>query len=117
MNALWNAITHPDHLQKAIEASFDQPVVIFKHSYRCSISLMAAQQMRRLETDTIGRYFIDVITDRSTSLALAQLSGVQHESPQALLYYKGQLFWNGSHGQVTADVIQSRCREVEASAT
>ncbi len=117
MNSHWISLTRPEDLQEAIEASHEKPVVIFKHSYRCSISIMAAHQMRLLEADLIGRYFIDVITHRASSMALAQLSGVQHESPQALLYVKGQLVWSGSHGEVRADLLQAKYRQALTSTT
>jgi len=112
MNSHWITITQPEDLQGAIQDSYDKPIVFFKHSYRCFISTMAATQMRQLEDDPIGRYFIDVIAERTSSTALAQLSRVPHASPQVLLYSEGELVWSGSHGDIKAELIQALYREV-----
>ena len=40
----WNALTDLEQLNEIVSLSNDKPVVIFKHSTRCSISRMALKQ-------------------------------------------------------------------------
>lgn len=84
-----------------IEAeSFDQPIAFFKHSPRCGVSLMVRRQFLR-EVDgaetSMPIYEIDVLSQRSDSQLLAQVTSVRHESPQLLVVYKGKVCYHESH--------------------
>lgn len=82
--------------------------VIFKHSTRCSISLMAKKHFE-LSWDTIPAdtilYFLDLISHRDISAAIADAFQVHHESPQALLIKDGQCILDVSHGDISAEEI------------
>ncbi|GAB2971142.1 bacillithiol system redox-active protein YtxJ [Mucilaginibacter puniceus] len=80
--------------------------IIFKHSTRCSISMMAK---RRFELDwddlpeNIPLYFLDLIQYREISNQIAQLFHVYHESPQLLLIKDGECILDQSHGGISVD--------------
>lgn len=80
--------------------------IIFKHSTRCSISMMAK---RRFELDwdslpeEIPLYFLDLIQYREISNQIAQLFHVYHESPQLLLIKDGECILDQSHGGISVD--------------
>jgi len=80
--------------------------LIFKHSTRCSISMMAK---RRFELDwdklpaDMPLYFLDLIKHRELSNQVAQDFHVHHESPQMLLIRDGECILDQSHGGISVD--------------
>ena len=82
--------------------------VIFKHSTRCSVSMMAK---RRFEMDwdllpkEINLYFLDLISYRSISAEIAELFQVHHESPQLLVIKNGECVYETSHGEISAEEL------------
>ncbi len=78
--------------------------LIFKHSTRCSISLMVK---RRFELDwdqlpgDLPLYFLDLIKYRELSNQIANDFSVYHESPQLLLIKDGECVLDLSHGQIS----------------
>src|SRR3954467_14079836 len=80
--------------------------LIFKHSTRCSISMMAK---RRFELDwdelpaDMPLYFLDLIQHRDISNQIAQQFHVHHESPQLLLIKDGECVLDQSHGSISVD--------------
>ena len=66
--------------------------VIFKHSTRCSISMMAKKRVDMDLADlpeTVKPYFLDLIAHREISNQIAELFQVHHESPQLLVIKNG----------------------------
>lgn len=82
--------------------------VIFKHSTRCSISMMARKRFE-LDADTLPAavpfYFLDLIAFREISNAVADTFKVHHESPQLLLIRDGQCIYEASHGEISAEEL------------
>lgn len=80
--------------------------LIFKHSTRCSISMMAKRRfemdMDKLPAD-IPLYFLDLIKYRDISNQVAQDFQVYHESPQMLLIKDGECILDQSHGGISVD--------------
>lgn len=80
--------------------------LIFKHSTRCSISMMAK---RRFELDwenlpeDMPLYFLDLIQHRDISAQVAQVFNVHHESPQLLLIKDGECILDQSHGEISVE--------------
>lgn len=80
--------------------------LIFKHSTRCSISMMAKRKFeldREVIPETTPTYFLDLIRYRSISNEIAELFSVAHESPQLLLIRDGECVYEMSHGEISAD--------------
>ncbi len=77
---------------------------IFKHSNRCSISSTALRRvLGYAENSELPIYWVDVVNDRSLSLAIADETGVRHESPQLLLYDNGKVVGSQSHLNVNPE--------------
>lgn len=80
--------------------------IIFKHSTRCSISMMVK---KRFEMDwgklpeNFPLYFLDLIKHRDLSNQIASVFHVHHESPQLLLIRNGECILDLSHGEVSVD--------------
>jgi bacillithiol system protein YtxJ len=78
--------------------------IIFKHSTRCSISMMAK---KRVEMDAdelpenVQPYFLDLIAYRNLSGLIADTFQVHHESPQLLLIKNGECVLDQSHGDIS----------------
>jgi monothiol bacilliredoxin len=84
-----------------LESSERQPVLFFKHSNTCGVSNRALGEFRRYlqapESALVGNYLIVIQNAREVSAELARLTGVQHESPQAVIVAEGRAVWNDSH--------------------
>ena len=82
--------------------------LIFKHSTRCSVSLMARRQFDMdkevIPADT-KLYFLDLIAHRDISGQIAEVFGVRHQSPQILLIKNGECILNSSHSDISADEV------------
>jgi bacillithiol system protein YtxJ len=80
--------------------------LIFKHSTRCSISMMAKRRFEmdwdKLPTD-MPLYFLDLIKYREISNLVAQDFQVYHESPQMLVIKDGECILDQSHGAISVD--------------
>jgi bacillithiol system protein YtxJ len=80
--------------------------LIFKHSTRCSISMMAK---KRFELDwsalpeDLNLYFLDLLRFRELSNSIAEIFEVYHQSPQLLLIKDGQCIYETSHGEISAE--------------
>ena len=80
--------------------------IIFKHSTRCSISLMAKRRFE-MELDNLPEnlplYFLDLIKYRDISNQIAQDFQVHHQSPQLLLIKDGQCILDQSHSGISLE--------------
>lgn len=82
--------------------------LIFKHSTRCSVSLMAKKRFEMdwsvLPEDT-SLYFLDLISYRDISAQVAETFQVHHESPQILLIKNGDCILDASHSDISAEEV------------
>lgn len=105
----WTQLTDLGQLNEIINLSTAKPVVIFKHSTRCSISRMALKQFENefdLE-EKVTPYFLDLIEFRSISNEIANKFQVQHQSPQIILIKDGKAIYDASHSDIQADDLKS----------
>ena len=97
----WVELKTVEQLGQIREESKKHPVLIFKHSRRCSISKAALDRLERNwkedETAHLKPYFLDLVTFRKTSDLIATQFDVEHESPQVLIIENGQSIYNQSH--------------------
>jgi bacillithiol system protein YtxJ len=91
-------------LEQLFARSHEEPVVLFKHSLTCPISAAAYQQMSRFG-GTVS--LIIVQNARSASKKVEALTGVRHESPQAIVLRNGKAVWSASHWNITAESVNS----------
>jgi bacillithiol system protein YtxJ len=105
-----NELHSIEALHQVIEESKTRPVLIFKHSTSCPISLRAFRQFQSyLETadPNLAYNLITVQTDRPVSNEAAATLGVQHETPQAILVRNGREIWQASHYDITVSSLQA----------
>jgi bacillithiol system protein YtxJ len=96
----WNHLNSPAQLDLIREESKSNPVLIFKHSARCSVSRVALDRLERkwgVDADRIKPYFLDLLTYREVSNRVANQFNVEHESPQILLIRNGSAVLDRSH--------------------
>ncbi len=109
----WINITSEDQLEQIKEESKQHPVVIFKHSIRCSISSMAKSRLDRSEIPSdIAFYYLDLINYRSISNKIAEDFHIHHESPQILLIKDGECRYSESHNGINMDDIIEQAKVV-----
>lgn len=89
-------------LDEIVTSSHQKPVVIFKHSTRCSISKFALKNFENeYQPDkNIDFYFLDLIQFRNISNAIASKFEVVHQSPQILLIQNGVCTYHDSHQDI-----------------
>ena len=106
----WIPLTDLGQLNEIMDLSHEQPVVIFKHSTRCSISRMALKQFEN-EFDLGGSvtpYFLDLLNHRDISNEIATRFEVYHQSPQLLLIKEGKSIYDASHSDIDAVELKER---------
>ena len=106
----WTELTDLAQLMEIEAISNEKPVVIFKHSTRCSISRMALKQFER-EFDlneTVDAYFLDLIAHRDVSNEIANRFNVYHESPQLILIKNGKAVYDVSHSDIDAVALKEK---------
>ena len=109
-NVNWIPLTNLAQLNDIENMSSVKPIVIFKHSTRCSISRFALKQFER-EYDldeTVDAFFLDLIEHRDVSNEIASKFGVYHESPQLILIKNGKAVYDVSHSEIDAGALKSK---------
>lgn len=104
----WVALTQKSQIDEIIVASNNQPIVIFKHSTRCSISRMALKQFEShfdLQ-DKITLYYLDLLNFRDISNEIVVKFNVLHQSPQLLLIVNGSCVYSSTHENIDAASLQ-----------
>lgn len=106
----WNQLTSTSQIDQIKKSSFDNPVLIFKHSTRCSISAMAENRLERSwvssEIPTMELFHLDLIQYRDVSNYIADAFDVPHESPQVLIVFEGNCIYHNSHMGVSYHEIK-----------
>ena len=100
MSTPWLPLTQSDQLTDLQKASHEQPVLIFKHSTTCSISVAAKGKIERQWADsglTVPISYLDLLRFRPLSAQIAEQFGIRHESPQLLLIKDGECRYDASH--------------------
>jgi bacillithiol system protein YtxJ len=107
----WNDLTDLKQLDEIISESEQTPVVIFKHSTRCSISRMALKNFEREYNIEIGDakpYFLDLLEHRNISNEIALRFEVVHQSPQLILIKNGKAVYTTSHSDIDAVELKEK---------
>lgn len=110
-NINWIALTELSQLNEIREESKTTPVLILKHSTRCSVSLMAKNGLDRswdIEDDKIKTYYLDLLKFRPISNQIAEDFGVHHQSPQVLLIKDGVCDYTATHSAIDARTIKQQ---------
>ena len=97
----WIPLTDLNQLDTIVSDSFQKPIVLFKHSTRCSISDIAKSRLDKgQKPEHLSFYYLDLIQFRTISNEIAERFNVYHESPQILLIHKGECVYDQSHNGI-----------------
>ena len=102
----WVNLTSLDQLNEIKNA--DGYSLIFKHSTRCSISMMAKRNFEfnwEVIPEDTKLYFLDLISFREISNSVAEVFNVAHQSPQILLIKDGDCVLEASHSDISAEEV------------
>jgi len=100
----WIPLTTESQLEEIKQISATKPVVIFKHSTRCSISIMAKGRLdRALQPEGVDFYYLDLLAYRPVSNKIAEIFSVPHESPQVLLIKNAECIYEETHNGIDMD--------------
>ena len=94
-----------EELQSFLSAT--SPVIVLKHSTRCPVSTWAYNQFEKFVGThaAVPSAIVKVIESRPLSNHLAELTGIKHESPQAIVFKAGKAVWHGRHNELTAEKL------------
>lgn len=105
----WTPLRSADELEQLIHLSTQQPQVIFKHSTRCSISSVAKSRLEKAEAPANATFhYVDLLSFRPVSNAIAEKFAVEHESPQILVIKDGKCVYYESHMGIDMDEIKDQ---------
>ena len=105
----WIQINNNSTFEDILQLSNDKPVLIFKHSTRCSVSFMAKKNLEWQLDQHITSYLLDLLAYRSISNEIAASFSITHQSPQVILVKNGKAIYNASHGKIDPETINQLC--------
>lgn len=103
----WERLTSVDQLKEVIAGSSEKPVLLFKHSTRCSISSMALNSFQRSwegSQEEIDIFYLDLLSYRDVSNAIALETGVIHQSPQVIVMKNNEVVYTATHSSIDAQL-------------
>ncbi len=106
----WEELTNLAQLDNIDDASLKKPILIFKHSTRCSISRMALKRFEHeydIDATSLKCYFLDLLNHRDVSDEIANRWHVRHQSPQTLLIKDKKVVAHSSHDDIDANETKS----------
>jgi bacillithiol system protein YtxJ len=102
----WLPLTSSEDWQALLLASFQAPVLVFKHSPRCGTSAFIRERLSNaLSLKDLAFHEVDVIRERTLSRNIAESVSVLHESPQVLLLKNGECVWAEDHMAISFEEI------------
>ena len=109
-NINWIPLEDLGQIEEIIALSEQFPVIIFKHSTRCSISRMALKNFENKYDlgQNVSAYYLDLISFREVSNEIASRFNVVHQSPQLLLIVGGKSVYDVSHSAIDAQELKSK---------
>lgn len=119
LQEFWNVPESKEDVDSLIKSSESgNPQIIYKHSYRCSISLFAKSSLDSrieslLQAFGLEAHLVDVAGMRNISSYIEQKTRVPHQSPQIILLHDGYPFWSATHGDVRIDNLTEAVHDLK----
>ena len=101
----WLPLTSEQQFRDLLIESNDHSLAVFKHSTRCSVSLMAKRSLEFSWQSVAGGmpvYLLDLIQYRDISNLIAETLNVTHQSPQLIIIKNGKTVYHASHSAIDA---------------
>ncbi len=102
MDQHFTPVSDMETLDRLVEQSYQEPVVLFKHDPFCPISAAAHRELQQVPEPVS---LIDVEHETYISAEVAKRTGVQHESPQVIVLHEGQPAWSASRYEITQEAV------------
>jgi len=106
----WLELKEEKEVEQLKESSKNHPIVIFKHSTRCSTSAAALDRLERnwkeTEMPNVQSYYLDLLSYRPVSKKIQDIFYVEHQSPQILVIKNGRCIYNASHIDINYNEIK-----------
>ena len=111
----WKALNTFEDLEEIIKRSSQQPVLIYKHSTRCSLSSIVRSRLERswkADPFDIEGHFLDLISFREVSNAVEDQFKVLHQSPQVLVIDQSKCIFHCSHLAIGLKAIKKALHQI-----
>lgn len=105
----WIELSSPEQVEEIRNRSFQSPILVFKHSTSCSISLMVKMRLDQQWAFDVPSYYLDLKSYRQVSNLVADVFSVHHESPQVLVIRDGECVFDASHFDVQVAELNEIC--------
>jgi bacillithiol system protein YtxJ len=92
-------VTGSDDLAGLFDRTQDVKTLLFLHDPYCPVSARAARQVSAFGKPV---HLINVSAQHDLNDEVEQLTGIKHESPQAIIFSRGRPFWFASHDRITS---------------
>ena len=111
----WKNLTDISQLDHLEDVSKETPVAIYKHSNRCGVCLIAKENLESGlgDDEPMETYFVNVVSERTVSNAIAQRFGLRHESPQIMLIKDGKVVYHRSHFGIDPNELRSQAESAQ----
>ena len=106
----WINLSSITQLHESFQASENRLQLYFKHSTRCGISKMALKEFEKsgvLNDVNVDFFLLDLLSFRELSNEIERFSGVQHQSPQAIVLKNKEVIYAESHSSINGEKLQS----------
>ena len=100
----WISLTDIKQLELICEQSKNKIQIIFKYSTRCGISRIMLNRfvdLYDLAEGAADLYYLDIISYRNVSNAIAHKFQINHESPQVLVMKSEKVIAHASHSVIS----------------
>jgi bacillithiol system protein YtxJ len=104
----WVPLKEAQEWANILSSSREKAQVVFKHSTRCSISLLAKSRLEKYFKEGDTFYLLDLLTYPSISNAIASDLQVEHQSPQVLVIHDGKCIYHVSHSEIEYDEVKEK---------
>ena len=100
-----------EDFRAALEASQEKPIVIFKHSASCPFSAAAQVEVTHAKHD-LDVYGLVLQYTGELKNEIAEQLGVEHQSPQAIVVYKGEAKGHYWRSDIKERTLKSEVKEL-----
>ncbi len=110
MEAPFEPVPDVAALDTLLGQSAATPIVLFNYDRFCPINLHAYRELGHLAGPIA---VIDVTRKHDLKRAVAERTGVAHESPQVIVVRDGRATWSASHFAITTDAVAQAVPEAD----
>ena len=106
----WMNVESVEQLKDILLNDSEKPKLLFKHSTRCGISSMVLRSFEDAwssGSELCDLYIIDLLRHRDVSNSIAELTGIMHQSPQAIVIKGKEIIYDATHSGIDARTIES----------